>query len=118
MEVLLLFVMIVGLLLIGVPIAVSLGFSSIFFLLVFSDTSLASIAAVPIYLLVAHWSLLYYTLFVGLAIAMGIWVCGCFCNFVKSGIERWPCMKTTNALVLQGPNKLEHGLGSSWHRHC
>ena len=44
MEVALLFIMIIGLLLIGVPIAVSLGLSSMLFLLMFSDTSLASIA--------------------------------------------------------------------------
>ena len=44
MEVVLLFVMIIGLLLIGVPIAVSLGLSSILFLLNNSDTSLASVA--------------------------------------------------------------------------
>ncbi|MFT5651870.1 MAG: C4-dicarboxylate transporter DctM subunit, partial [Yoonia sp.] len=44
MDVVLLFGMIVGLLLIGVPIAVSLGLSSIIFLLAFSDTSLASVA--------------------------------------------------------------------------
>ena len=44
MTVLLLFVMIVGFLLMGVPIAVSLGLSSMLFLLLFSDTSLASIA--------------------------------------------------------------------------
>ncbi len=44
MEVVLLFVMIIGLMLIGVPIAISLGLISIIFLLGFSDTSLASIA--------------------------------------------------------------------------
>ena len=44
MDVLLLFVSVVGLMLIGVPIAVSLGLSSIIFLLVLSDTSLASVA--------------------------------------------------------------------------
>ncbi|MFZ1725685.1 MAG: TRAP transporter large permease subunit [Albidovulum sp.] len=44
MEVLLLFVMIVGLMLVGVPIAIALGLSSTIFLLMFSDTSLASIA--------------------------------------------------------------------------
>ena len=44
MEVALLFAMVIGLLLIGVPIAVSLGLSSIIFLLIYSDGSLASIA--------------------------------------------------------------------------
>ena len=38
MTVALLFLMIVGLLLLGAPIAVSLGFSSILFLLFFSET--------------------------------------------------------------------------------
>jgi phosphatidylglycerophosphatase A len=42
----------------------------------FAPGTVGTIAAVPIYLLVAHWSLLHYTLFVGLGIAIGIWVCG------------------------------------------
>jgi C4-dicarboxylate transporter DctM subunit len=44
MELFLLFAMVICLMLIGVPIAVSLGFSSILFLLIFSDSSLASVA--------------------------------------------------------------------------
>ena len=44
MEVAILFAIVVGLMLIGVPIAVSIGMSSILFLLVLGDTSLASIA--------------------------------------------------------------------------
>jgi C4-dicarboxylate transporter DctM subunit len=44
MAISLLFAMVILLLLIGVPIAVSLGFSSIIFLLIYSDGSLASIA--------------------------------------------------------------------------
>jgi len=44
MEVVILFVMVIGLLLIGVPIAMALGLSSMVFLLMYSDTSLASIA--------------------------------------------------------------------------
>ncbi|MEN8895073.1 MAG: C4-dicarboxylate ABC transporter permease, partial [Yoonia sp.] len=44
MDVVLLFSMIIGMLLIGVPIAVSLGLSSMIFLLMFSDTSLGSVA--------------------------------------------------------------------------
>ena len=44
MEVVVLFTMVIGLMLIGVPIAVALATSSIVFLLVISDTSLASIA--------------------------------------------------------------------------
>ena len=44
MDVVLLFSMVIGFLLIGVPIAVSLGLSSVLFLLWFSDSSLASVA--------------------------------------------------------------------------
>ena len=44
MDVVILFTMVIGLMLIGVPIAVSLGFSSMVFLLVYSDASLASVA--------------------------------------------------------------------------
>ena len=40
----LLFALVIGFLLIGVPIAVSLGLSSIIFLLLFSDFSLGSVA--------------------------------------------------------------------------
>ncbi len=45
MDVFILFAMVIGLMLIGVPIAVSLGLSSILFLLALSDTSLAAVAA-------------------------------------------------------------------------
>ncbi|HSF91153.1 MAG TPA: C4-dicarboxylate ABC transporter permease, partial [Paracoccaceae bacterium] len=58
MDVVLLFVMVIGLLLIGVPIAVSLGLSSIIFLLVFSDTSLASIAQSLYQAMAGHYTLL------------------------------------------------------------
>ncbi len=44
MDVAFLFVMVIGFMLIGVPIAVSLGLSSIIFLMVLSDSSLRSIA--------------------------------------------------------------------------
>ncbi len=64
MEVVLLFVMIVGLLLIGVPIAVSLGFSSIVFQLVFSDTSLSAIAKQFYDAMAAHYTLLAIPFFV------------------------------------------------------
>ena len=64
MEVVLLFVMIVGLLLLGVPIAVSLGFSSIFFLLTFSDTSLASIAQSFYQAMAGHYTLLAIPFFI------------------------------------------------------
>ena len=64
MDVVLLFLMIVGLLLIGVPIAVSLGFSSIVFLLVFSDTSLASMAQSLYQAMAGHYTLLAIPFFI------------------------------------------------------
>jgi C4-dicarboxylate transporter DctM subunit len=64
MEVALLFAMIVGLLLIGVPIAVSLGLSSMIFLLVFSDTSLASIAQSLYQAMAGHYTLLAIPFFI------------------------------------------------------
>ena len=44
MDILILFIMVVAFMLIGVPIAVSLGLSSIIFLMIHSDASLASVA--------------------------------------------------------------------------
>ncbi|MGE4328022.1 MAG: TRAP transporter large permease, partial [Pseudodonghicola sp.] len=64
MEVVLLFAMIIGLMLIGVPIAVSLGFSSIVFLLILSDTSLASIAQSFFQAMAGHYTLLAIPFFV------------------------------------------------------
>lgn len=64
MDVVLLFAMIVGLLLIGVPIAVSLGLSSIIFLLVLSDTSLASIAQSLYQAMAGHYTLLAIPFFI------------------------------------------------------
>ncbi|MDK3020319.1 TRAP transporter large permease [Pseudodonghicola flavimaris] len=64
MEVVLLFTMIVGLMLIGVPIAVSLGFSSIIFLLMLGDTSLASIAQSFFQAMAGHYTLLAIPFFV------------------------------------------------------
>ena len=64
MEVILLFVLIIGLLLVGVPIAVSLGFSSILFLLMFSDTSLASIAQSLYQAMAGHYTLLAIPFFI------------------------------------------------------
>ena len=64
MDVVLLFLMIVGLLLIGVPIAVSLGFSSVLFLLMFSDTSLASIAQSLYQAMAGHYTLLAIPFFI------------------------------------------------------
>ncbi|MCB1367107.1 MAG: TRAP transporter large permease subunit, partial [Rhodobacteraceae bacterium] len=64
MDVLILFVMIIGLLMIGVPIAVSLGFSSIVFLLVFSESSLASIAQTLFQAMAGHFTLLAIPFFI------------------------------------------------------
>ena len=64
MEVALLFILIVSLLLIGVPIAVGLGLSSMLFLLMFSDTSLASIAQSLYNAMAGHYTLLAIPFFV------------------------------------------------------
>ena len=64
MDVVLLFVLVVGLLLIGVPIAVALGLSSILFLLAFSDTSLASIAQSFYQAMAGHYTLLAIPFFI------------------------------------------------------
>ena len=64
MEVLMLFLMIIALLMIGVPIAVSLGFSSIMFLLVFSESSLASIAQTLFQAMAGHFTLLAIPFFI------------------------------------------------------
>lgn len=64
MDVVLLFSMIIGMLLIGVPIAISLGLSSMLFLLVFSDTSLASIAQSFYQAMAGHYTLLAIPFFI------------------------------------------------------
>lgn len=64
MDILLLFGMIVGLLLIGVPVAVSLGLSSIIFLLTYSDGSLASIAQTLFFAFEGHFTLLAIPFFI------------------------------------------------------
>ena len=64
MEVLLLFVLVIGLMLIGVPIAVSLGLSSMIFLLIYSDGSLASIAQTLFSAFDGHYTLLAIPFFI------------------------------------------------------
>jgi len=64
MDVVLLFTMVVVLLMIGVPIAVALGLSSMMFLLMFSDTSLASIAQSLYQAMAGHYTLLAIPFFV------------------------------------------------------
>jgi C4-dicarboxylate transporter DctM subunit len=64
MEVVVLFTMVIGLMLIGVPIAISLGTSSIVFLLVLSDTSLGSIAQTLFQAMAGHYTLLAIPFFI------------------------------------------------------
>ena len=64
MDVVILFVMVIGLMMIGVPIAVSLGFSSTVFLLVLSDTSLSSIAQSFYQAMAGHYTLLAIPFFI------------------------------------------------------
>jgi C4-dicarboxylate transporter DctM subunit len=64
MEVIILFTMVVGLMLIGVPIAVSLGLSSIIFLLALGDTSMASIAQTFFQAMAGHYTLLAIPFFI------------------------------------------------------
>ena len=64
MDVVLLFGMVIGLLLIGVPIAVSLGLSSILFLLFFSDATLASVAGTLFEAFEGHFTLLAIPFFI------------------------------------------------------
>lgn len=64
MDVALLFLAIIALLLIGVPIAVALGLSSILFLLAFSDSSLASIAQTLFSAFEGHFTLLAIPFFI------------------------------------------------------
>ncbi|MEQ9390253.1 TRAP transporter large permease [Marinovum algicola] len=64
MDVAFLFLTVIGLLLIGVPIAVSLGLSSILFLLIYSDTSLASIAQSMYQAMAGHYTLLAIPFFI------------------------------------------------------
>jgi len=64
MDVFLLFALIIGLLIIGVPIAVSLGVSSILFLLAFSEASLAGIAGTLFEAFEGHYTLLAIPFFV------------------------------------------------------
>ena len=64
MEVAILFILVIAMLMIGVPIAISLGLSSIFFLLILSDTSLASIAQSFFQAMAGHYTLLAIPFFI------------------------------------------------------
>ena len=64
MEVAILFLLVIAMLIIGVPIAISLGLSSIFFLLTLSDTSLASIVQSFFQAMAGHYTLLAIPFFI------------------------------------------------------
>ncbi|MEM9048670.1 MAG: TRAP transporter large permease [Pseudomonadota bacterium] len=64
MEVVFLFGMIIGFLLIGVPISFSLGLSSTIFLLIFSDSSLASVAQKLFQAMAGHETLMAIPFFI------------------------------------------------------
>ncbi len=64
MVVVILFLLVIGLLLIGVPIAIALGLSSILFLTVYSDGSLGSIAQTLFSAFHGHYTLLAIPFFV------------------------------------------------------
>ena len=64
MEVFLLFIAGIALLLIGVPIAIALGLSSITFLLYHSDSSLASVAQTLFDAFEGHYTLLAIPFFI------------------------------------------------------
>ena len=64
MSVVVLFTLVIGLLFIGVPIAVALGLSSIVFLLIYSDASLASIAQTLFSAFEGHYTLLAIPFFI------------------------------------------------------
>jgi len=63
-QVAVLFALVIGLLLIGVPIAVGLGLASIIFLLIYSDTSLAAIAQTLFNAYAGHYTLLAIPFFI------------------------------------------------------
>ncbi|MDC5821194.1 TRAP transporter large permease [Vibrio europaeus] len=64
MEILFLFVMVIGFMLVGVPIAISLGLSSIVFLMIHSDASLASVAQTLFNAFAGHYTLLAIPFFI------------------------------------------------------
>ncbi len=64
MSIVLLFGLVILLMLIGVPIAISLGLSSVLFLIVYSDASLASIAQTLFNAFAGHYTLLAIPFFI------------------------------------------------------
>jgi len=70
MDILFLFVMVIGWMIIGVPVAISLGLSSIIFLLIHSDASLASVAQTLFSAFDGHYTLLAIPFFILASIFM------------------------------------------------
>lgn len=64
MAVAYLFLMVIGFMLIGVPIAIALGLSSVLFLLIYSDSSLASVAQTLFSAFEGHYTLLAIPFFI------------------------------------------------------
>ncbi|PHQ72348.1 MAG: C4-dicarboxylate ABC transporter permease [Sneathiella sp.] len=64
MEIVFLFIGIIALLILGVPIAIALGLSSVFFLLVVSESSLASVAQTFYEAMAGHYTLLAIPFFI------------------------------------------------------
>lgn len=64
MAVALLFILVIGMMIVGVPIAISLGLSSILFLLWHSDASLASVAQTLFNAFAGHYTLLAIPFFI------------------------------------------------------
>lgn len=64
MDIFILFLMVVGMMLIGVPIAVALGLSSIIFLMMHSDASMASVAQTLFSAFQGHYTLLAIPFFI------------------------------------------------------
>ena len=64
MDIAFLFIMVIGFMLIGVPIAISLGLSSVIFLMIHSDASLASVAGTLFDAFEGHFTLLAIPFFV------------------------------------------------------
>lgn len=64
MDIIYLFAMVVALMFIGVPIAISLGLSSVIFLLIHSDASLASVAQTLFNAFAGHYTLLAIPFFI------------------------------------------------------
>ena len=64
MSIVILFVLVIGFLFIGVPIAISLGLSSIIFLFIYSDASLASVAQTMFNAFSGHFTLLAIPFFI------------------------------------------------------